>query len=244
MTQLSSSSPLRRQHLADQVLEYLREQIANGVFPVGSKLPPEPELMTRLGVGRSSLREAMRVLEHMGLVEVRPGDGTYVRMPTPESEPLGQRLRRAKIFEVYEVRRTLELECMRLAALRRDEQEVAQMRQALRDREAAMIAGQQKAFIEADLTFHMTIAQATKNSVLADLYRAFVTVHGDAWMKASEVPGLVESTGQRLHEQMADAIEQQDPERAQRLIEHMLAASVDRFQEIVHDDGESVTQDR
>src|SRR5581483_4829284 len=98
-----SSTPIRRQALVDQVLSYLQQQIASGTFPVGSKLPTEPELMAQLAVGRSTLREAMRVLAHMGLVDVRPGDGTYVRTPPPEAEPLGQRLQRAKVFEVYEV---------------------------------------------------------------------------------------------------------------------------------------------
>lgn len=198
--------------------------------------------MTSLGVGRSTLREAMRVLEHMGLVEVRPGDGTYVRTPAPETEPLEQRLRRAKIFEVYEVRRLLELECMRLAAMRRDEHELERMHQALRARGAALGPGQETAFVEADLAFHMTIAQATKNTVLADLYRVFISIHGDAWAKASEVPGLKDIAGQQLHEQMAEAIEQQDAERAQLLMKHMLDSSVDRFQEIVRDETIS-TQD-
>src|SRR6266566_2559656 len=96
-----SSSPVRRQALVDQVLDYLQQQITTGTFPVGSKLPTEPELMAQLAIGRSTLREAMRVLVHMGLVDVRAGDGTYVCTPSPEAEPLGQRLRRAKVFEVY-----------------------------------------------------------------------------------------------------------------------------------------------
>src|ERR1700745_272377 len=95
-----SSLPVRRQPLVDQVLGYLRQQIAAGVFPVGSKLPSEPELMVQLAIGRSTLREAMRVLAHMGLVDVRPGDGTYICAPQPETESLSQRLQRAKIFEV------------------------------------------------------------------------------------------------------------------------------------------------
>src|ERR1700730_18493302 len=110
MSSAPSPLPVRRQTLVQQVLEYLQQCITNGEFPVGSKLPAEPELMARLAVGRSTLREAMRVLAHMGLVDVRPGDGTYICSPPPEKETLGQRLQRAKIFEVYEVRRGLEIE--------------------------------------------------------------------------------------------------------------------------------------
>src|SRR4051794_21728035 len=92
-----SSSPVRRQPLVDQILNHLQQQIAEGKYPIGSKLPSEPELMAQLAVGRSTLREAMRVLAHMGLVDVRPGDGTYVREPAPGTESLGQRLQRARV---------------------------------------------------------------------------------------------------------------------------------------------------
>ncbi len=209
-TQPPSSLPVRRQPLVDQVLSYLQQQIATGTFPVGSKLPTEPELM------------------------VRP----YVCTPSPEAEPLGQRLRRAKVFEVYEVRHTLELECVRLAAQRRDEQDIARFWEALQKRRALLAPEHEQAFIDADITFHIAIADATKNAVLADLYRAFINVHREAWMQASKVPGLNEQ-GQALHEQIAEAIAQRDPQQAQQLMEKMLGASTDRFQEFLHDEGQS-----
>src|SRR5579885_1262205 len=90
----------KRESLVNQVLSYLQQQIASGAFPVKSKLPTESELMARLAVGRSTLREAMRILAYMGLVEVQPGDGTYVCAPPLETEPLGQRLKRAQVSEV------------------------------------------------------------------------------------------------------------------------------------------------
>lgn len=230
-----SSSPVRRQPLVNQVLDYLQEQITTGAFPVGSKLPPEPELMASLAVGRSTLREAMRVLAHMGLVDVRPGDGTYVCSPPPEKEALGQRLRRARIFEVYEVRRTLELECARLAALRRDEADLLSLQRALQERKKYLAPGHEAAFIEADLAFHTGIANATKNTILIDLYQAFINVHREGWTQANRIPGLNEQ-GQKLHEQIAEAIAQRDAEQAQALTRLMLDKSTDRIQEILQDD--------
>jgi GntR family transcriptional repressor for pyruvate dehydrogenase complex len=227
-----SSSPVRRQPLVDQILNHLQQQISAGEYPIGSKLPPEPELMARLAVGRSTLREAMRVLSHMGLVDVRAGDGTYVLEPVPESESLGQRLQRARVFEVFEVRQTLELECVRLAVLRRDEKDLARLQQAVQDRRAALAPGYEQAFIEADLAFHVAVAEATKNAVLADLYRAFIGVHREAWLKASEVPGLKEQ-GQILHEKIAEAIAARDSEQAGQLLRQVLDGSTNRFQEIL-----------
>jgi len=227
-----SSAPVRRQPLVDQVLSYLRQQIAAGVFPVGSKLPAEPELMALLAVGRSTLREAMRVLAHMGLVDVRPGDGTYICAPPPETESLGQRLQRAKIFEVYEVRRALELECVRLAAVRRDETDLYLLRQAVQERQTLLTPGYEQAFITTDLMFHLLIARATKNTVLADLYQAFINVNRASWVEASEVPNLSKQ-GQALHEQITEAINQRDPDLAQHLMQQILAYSTDRFHEIL-----------
>lgn len=235
MDSISSSAPVRRQPLVKQVLEYLQQCIASGEFPVGSKLPAEPELMARLAVGRSTLREAMRVLAHMGLVDVRPGDGTYVCAPPPEKETLGQRLQRARIFEIYEVRRVLELECARLAAQRRDEDDLATLRQTLQQRKVLLAPGHEAAFIEVDLAFHSGIARATKNTVLSDLYQAFIQVHREGWMQASEVPGL-NGQGQELHEQIVEAIAQRDAEQALHLTRRMLDLSTNRFQELLDDE--------
>ena len=233
-----SPSPVRRQPLVNQVLDYLQQQITTGMFPVGSKLPSEPELMATLSVGRSTLREAMRVLAHMGLVDVRPGDGTYIRSPAPEAESLGQRLQRARVIEVYEVRHTLELECARLAALRRNEADLASLQQALQDRRRFTLPGNEAAFIEADLAFHASIASATKNTVLADLYQAFISVNHESWVKASEALGATEQ-GQSLHEQLAEAIARRDPDQAQQLTECMLAQSTHHFQKILRDEQQN-----
>lgn len=228
----SSSSPVRRQPLVNQVLEYLQQQITTGAFPVGSKLPPEPELMATLSVGRSTLREAMRVLAHMKLVDVRPGDGTYICSPPPATESLGQILQRARVIEVYEVRHALELECARLAALRRDETDLAALQQAVQERRKLLPTGDEAAFIEADLAFHTSIARATKNMVLADLYQAFISVNHESWVTANEALGLNEH-GQNLHEQLAAAIAGGDPEQAQSLTKLMLDQSTHHFQKIL-----------
>ena len=69
----------RRAGLVDQVIDQMRGAITAGEWPVGRRIPPEPELVTALGVGRNTVREAVRALSHAGLLEVRQGDGTFVR---------------------------------------------------------------------------------------------------------------------------------------------------------------------
>src|ERR1700690_3528049 len=122
------SKQLIKRQLVDQVIEHLKAAIASSDYGMGAKLPAEPMLVKELGVGRSTLREAIRVLAYNGMLEVRQGDGTYIRALPANSEPLAYRLRRAKVREVQEVRRTLEFEIVRLAAERRRKRDLEQIR--------------------------------------------------------------------------------------------------------------------
>src|SRR5581483_9202285 len=138
--------PVRRERLADQVVHQLRRRLAAGEFAVGQKLPPEPELMAQLAVGRTTIREAVRALAHAGYLDVRQGDGTYVRALDPGQDQLAERLRQARVPEVYELRRALELEMARLAALRWDGDDLARIHAALERLQASVGPGQEQTF--------------------------------------------------------------------------------------------------
>lgn len=162
--------------------------------------------MTQFGVSRSTLREAVRVLTHIGLLEVRQGDGTYVRAKTELTE-LARRLQQAAIEEVYEVRRILELEIARLAAQRRDEVDLAQMQESLQHRERARQTGDAAAFLEADVVFHLAVAVSSKNAVLVEVYQTFVRSLREALaqlIRSDKPVGQPEQA--QLHQQLLDAI--------------------------------------
>ncbi|MFE9106391.1 FadR/GntR family transcriptional regulator [Actinomadura geliboluensis] len=163
----------RRSSLVDQVIAQLRDEIVGGNWPVGAKIPPEPVLAESLGVGRNTVREAVRALTHAGLLESRQGDGTYVRATSELSGAVRRRLERAELIEILEVRRGLEVEAARLAATRRTEADIAAIAVALGRRDAALAAGAHETFVEADLAFHTAVVEATHNRVLTDLYRDF-----------------------------------------------------------------------
>src|SRR5215471_3153791 len=116
----------RRAPLVDQVIEQMRAAIADGDWVVDQRIPPEPELVTALGVGRNTVREAVRALAHAGLLEVRQGDGTFVRATSEISGAL-RRLVGEELREVLEVRRTLEVEGARLAAKHRTPEDIAHL---------------------------------------------------------------------------------------------------------------------
>lgn len=130
---------VKRKQIADEVAEQLQRKITAGEWSAGTKIPTEPELMKLFGVGRSTVREAVSELVHVGLLEKKQGHGTFVCQPTTSQKPLDYRLSRAEIIKVYEVRSVLELEIARLAALRRNDEDLRLMREAL-DRSAATLA--------------------------------------------------------------------------------------------------------
>jgi DNA-binding FadR family transcriptional regulator len=208
-------SPVRSRKLCDLVIQQIQEKISLGIFAPGTKIPTEPTLMAQLGVGRSTVREAIRVLVSAGLLEVRQGDGTYVLSGASGQEPLEYRLRRATAVEIREVRRIIEVETARLAAGNRTEADLETMRDCLARKKAAVAAGDTHGYVAADIAFHSAVAAASGNSLLADLYRSFCMVFQDF------LDHLIADVGvnryqDHIHNGLLDAITRQDAPEAAR----------------------------
>lgn len=160
----------RRAGLVEQVIDQLRQSVASGEWPVGTRIPNEPSLSEALGVGRNTVREAVRALAHAGILEVRQGDGTYVRATSEVSGAL-RRLCGPELRDVLQVRRCLEVEGARLAAAARTDDDVAALRQLLRRRDELARGEDHAAFVAADAALHFAVVQASGNTVLTELYR-------------------------------------------------------------------------
>jgi len=156
-----------RSTLVEGVISRLEELICSGEWPVGFRIPAEPELVRALGVSRNTVREAVRALVHAGLLDPRPGDGTYVRADTGLDAALGRAARRWGAIDALEVRTMLERDAARLAARRRDDADVAAIETALK---RVAEAGDDRAFVEADAAFHEAVVAAAHNTVLTELY--------------------------------------------------------------------------
>jgi GntR family transcriptional regulator, transcriptional repressor for pyruvate dehydrogenase complex len=202
-----SRAPRRR--LVDQVIEQLQTRISLGHLAPGDRLQTEDQLTAQLGVSRTTLREAVSVLARSGVLDVRQGDGTYVRAHLAPGEPLDVRLRRAAALEVYEVRRMLEIETARLAAARRTDDDLAALHTHLAARDEARARHDVDALVEADVSFHLAIAVASRNAVLADLFRSFATRLRDTIADVIRDPTLPEDTAP-LHRALLEAIARQD----------------------------------
>src|SRR5690554_7092178 len=154
-------TPIRKGSLVETAIEALRNNIENKTWPVGTRLPVEAELSEALGISRSTIREAVRVLVHVGMLETRQGDGTYVRADRDAGETL-KRIARSKLAEQIEVRIMLETEAARLAAGRSTEQDLKAMTSALDARAAAGERVSER--ILHDEHFHHALVRASGNS--------------------------------------------------------------------------------
>ncbi|MEV4472507.1 FCD domain-containing protein [Nonomuraea sp. NPDC049504] len=206
---------LRPSPLVEQATEHLREQITQGEWPVGTRLPGENTLAKTLGVGRSTVREALRALAGAGLVQARQGSGVYV-IATEPAEDWPARLRRAAITDVYEVRVIVETQAARLAAERRTEEDVVALEAALASR-ARAADGDDAAFVAADIALHAAVVAAARNPVLTDLFEEFAPVLREGLISLMELLSLREhdpNIGHDTHAALVAAIRNGDADAA------------------------------
>lgn len=168
-----------RTPLAQEVTEALRVAIVAGEWPVGERIPAEPALMERFSVSRGTLREAVKALAHAGMLEVRRGDGTYVRTRSEIQGAVQQAYDRHTDEDVLQVRFALDAQAARLAATAADRTAVEGLRAILAERRRAWEAQDIEGWIAADWQFHLEVARASGNALLAELYASFGDVfHG------------------------------------------------------------------
>lgn len=176
MTNMEIKSIIQKKSLAEEVAEQLQTQITEGKLKEGDKLPIEPELMKIFGVGRSTVREAVKMLLNMGYLNVQQGRGTFVESRIPSNEPLEKRLKRADIQDLYDVRKILEAPIAEKAAMYRTEQDIQEIQKYITQRKTSAQAGLLEKCFKADINFHVAIAQATHNEILFEIYRS-VSIH-------------------------------------------------------------------
>ena len=207
------SQPVRRTALADTVAGNLKQLIKSGKYKSGDKLPSEPELMEQFGVGRSSIREAVRILSNCGLVNVKQGLGTFVNLNEGLDEPLHQRLKRADKADLKEVRQLLEVKAAEKAALNRTQKDIVRMTSLLRKRKTAAEKQQTQTCIDIDVDFHIAVAEASGNEILADLYRTIsVQIKKMFAVLLEDTSKFIEK--QQLHEDLLQSIVDKNPKRA------------------------------
>ena len=165
---------IERISLVDAAIDELRGAISSGAWPVGSRIPTEQQLAEQLSLSRATVREAVRALAHAGLLVTRQGDGTFVEAQDEGTVALARRLAEARTRDVIEVRRALDVVAAGLAAQKRTADDLARLSAAREARAEAARRGDAAGFAEADVAFHHSVASASHNEVLVDLYGGFV----------------------------------------------------------------------
>jgi GntR family transcriptional repressor for pyruvate dehydrogenase complex len=212
---------VRSARLYEQIVQQVEDSIVKGSLRPGDQLPPERELAEQFGVSRTAVREAVKALREKGLVEAYPGRGTFITDGT--SHAIRQSLdRMMKIGTpegsgcLAEVREILEPEIAALAAVRADEQALASMREPIEVMDRAR--KDPDAFIEADLDFHLALAEAAENPLILSLIDSIVALLREQRMRIFLVEGGADR-GQYHHKLILGAIERHDPEGARKAMQ-------------------------
>lgn len=214
---------LKPKRLSDSAVEQILNLVRQGHLDPGSKLPPERELITRLSVSRTSLREAIRILETMGVLRVVPGRGTWVR--DDYAEPvLGGNLswlpkHSDDVFQIFEMRETLEVRAAALAAERGTPEQIAAVNAAVRRYEEAVNAGEADALADTDRAVHESISRASGNKYLIQVLDSVQDLVQDIRKVMVAIPGRPARIAQE-HHPVLEAIQAHDPAAAARAMSH------------------------
>jgi GntR family transcriptional repressor for pyruvate dehydrogenase complex len=211
--------------LYEQIVRQIEESIQKGELSAGSQLPPERDLAKQFGVSRTAVREAIKALQEKGLVDAFPGRGTFVTTGTPNAMRRsldrlvnsGEEEGRAYLVEVRDI---LEPEIAALAAERADDEAVATMREAVKTMDSA--AWDSDVYIEADLDFHLALAEAAGNPIVLSLIDSIVGLLREQRLRIFRVEGGPDR-GQQHHRRILEAIQRRDPQAARAAMQSHLA---------------------
>jgi DNA-binding FadR family transcriptional regulator len=223
MTGLAPSS-FYRQPLVTAVIDSVRDLVSSQIWKINEKIPSESELIQLFAVSRNTVREAIRVLAHSGMLEVRQGDGTYVRKIIDLHTTI-KHVDQGSLLEHFELRCMIEAEAAKYAALRRTDEDLRIMQHALRLRGQYDSSQDMALFIERDMAFHNAIVRASHNEAMCALYTYFsISIRNNTahalFMRDFIEPDLY------AHQDVFEAINKGDSELAESAVKNMIKPMV------------------
>ena len=204
-----------------RVVDRLQGLILEKKLEPGSKLPPERQLCQQLGVSRTVLREAIKHLSALGLVEEVTGRGTFVSQPNLDAVRKSLQIclgwhAQALLENLVELRRLIEVEIAGLAAMHATEEEIQKLGQNVHEMEVG-VDGNLKRFMNLDLEFHSGLARATHNELFVMLFDAISGAMVGTWEKMHNDPEE-RKHGLQYHHRILSAIERRNPDEARRAV--------------------------
>lgn len=227
---------IKKSTTCDLIVEDIKKNIVDGIMVPGEKLPTERDLAENYGVSRLPVREALRVLRELGFLETKHGKGTFVKEQSgfALSKEMASyfMMNKDSVFEIFELRRILEIDLARLAALHGTEEEKAEIvrtRKYAEEEILKMRDQKDNEFLEADQAFHRALGTAAHNQVLVDIFlgiQEYFTMYQVVSLSATkQLDDVV-----KYHRRIEDAIirgSEEDAEAAMR--SHMR-----RIEELLH----------
>ncbi|MDB5058906.1 MAG: GntR domain protein [Chloroflexi bacterium] len=233
-------TPARGTTLTEAIYSQIVEAIRDGRLAVGDKLQSERELMRQFNASRASVREALRALMMARIIEVRHGSGAYVNRVTADSlldyHTLSLLLEHDALHQLEDARLVVEVGAARMVAQRAELADLVALERTVTEMEQAAAAGDPVRFSRADIAFHDTLMQATKNDLLVKVHYVFHRLLTRVVERTVQVPGILEPAAVN-HRQIYDAIVRRDADEAARLMEQKLRSSselVDELFDSVH----------
>ena len=224
-------SPVTRRKLTETVAEQLLEAIRE--LPPGTRVPSERELTRELGVGRSTVREALNGMAMLGIVEIRHGQGVFVsEAPAADSEPsaIHAALERGVTNEFIEARLIVEVEVARLAARRRTDEDLARLEAALAEQEARL-RGDVDELVNVAASFNVLLAECAHNEVLRAMIQSFVALMVERGPRVYQLDGFGEWDIQE-HRGLYEAVRDRDADRAARLMREHIEELARRYRAV------------
>ena len=226
-------APIKSTRIYEEIVRQIRSMIAEGRLKSGDQLPPERDLAEKFLVSRTSVREALRALESVGLIEIRPGEGTFVREVSVDAlvEPLALVLlsQREMIGELFEARRLLEPVIAGLAARRATKEEVQEMERILEEQAKEIATG--RTGLAQDAAFHAAIGTAAHNRAITRIVHALMDLLGQSREESIGTPGRP-TRSHDDHRRVLAAIQAGDAPAAERaMLDHVVAVEALVFRE-------------
>ena len=219
-------NPIQSERLYEQIVSQIEQRIEKGDLKVGDQLPSERELAEQFAVSRTAVREAVKALREKGLVEILAGRGTFITNGTTDKirNSLGLLMKFGTIngaAHLVEVRGILEPEIAAIAATRITDEYIAAMQDAVNIMEVATASNNSEAFVEADLDFHLALAEATQNPIIPALMDSVIDLLREQRKRIGNASGgLVR--GQYHHKIILDAVIKRDPDAARQAMQNHL----------------------
>jgi GntR family transcriptional repressor for pyruvate dehydrogenase complex len=222
-----SMEPVSGGSVVDNIIQQLRAAIASGRFQMGDKLPTEFALMEELHVSRNSLREAMKILSAMGIVEIRRGDGTYIckeiKPTVVDSVVYSMLLGASNSDEVIELRQTLDEDVMRLAMRKCTQEDIDQLQHYIHQMRYHFSEGEISKAAKMDYQFHVYLCQCCRNRFLSRMVLGIYHLFESSIEKNIRTEKLFAQADQH-HQAMVDCLKSKDESRIPQVVAQSLSS--------------------